>query len=340
MRKRNKRFKGILTALVVVAVVAVVLKNALFPKTEPLALTGRYAVASRDYWVTEDREDPFRNDGAKREVQVRAWYPENFGVADEKHPVVVASHGSCGSVDNNLSLYRELASHGYTVLAVGHPGHAFSVGHSDGKKQFVAGTYLKSMGTMDPQKKPEEAAKLFSEWMKLRMEDLNAVMDDFSGRAAENAEFRSADPTRFITIGHSAGGSAALGMARVRKDVVAVIALEAPFMYDIKGVSGGAYVFDDSDYGIPVLHVYSDASWEHLREWKQYRNNVKFLAGGEAGYRNLHYAGTGHMGLCDLSLASPVFAKLLDGGIGAKDPRVPLAQLNADSVAFLRDFGL
>ena len=39
--------------------------------------------------------------------------------------------------------------------------------------------YLKKMSGMDPQSKPEEAAKLFAEWMELRMTDLTAVMDDF-----------------------------------------------------------------------------------------------------------------------------------------------------------------
>ena len=56
---------------------------------------------------------------------------------------------------------------------------------------------------MDPQSKPEDAAKLFAEWMELRMNDLSAVMDD-------------------------------------------------------------------SDYEMPVLNVYSDASYSHLHEWKQW----------------------------------------------------------------------
>ena len=54
---------------------------------------------------------------------------------DANLPVGIASHGSCGSRDNNRSLYREFASHGYVVLAVSHPGHTFDMLHSNGKSK-------------------------------------------------------------------------------------------------------------------------------------------------------------------------------------------------------------
>ena len=57
------------------------------------------------------------------------------------------------------------------MLAVSHPGHAFDTLHSNGKKQKVGMDYLKDMGGMDPQAKPEAAAMLFAEWMELRRTD-------------------------------------------------------------------------------------------------------------------------------------------------------------------------
>ena len=103
--------------------------------------------------------------------------------------------------------------------------------------------YMKEMSGMDPQEKPEEAAKLFAEWMELRMTDLSAVMDDFAEKSLQAPDrSASADTSPFVTLGHSAGGSAALGMARIRADVVGVIALESPCMYDIKGVKDGEYL--------------------------------------------------------------------------------------------------
>ncbi|MCI7794717.1 MAG: hypothetical protein MR528_00205, partial [Lachnospiraceae bacterium] len=235
---------------IIIAALTIVGKSILFPRYDEIETTGLYEIACEDYWVTEDQLDPFLKDGSLREVQVRAWYPKGYDNLDAKLPVVIASHGSCGSIDNNLSLYREFASHSYVVLAIGHPGHAFDTLHSDGK-------YLDKYAT--------------------------------------------ADTSRFVTLGHSA----ALGMARTRTDVVGVIALGLPCMYDIKGIQDGEYIMDDSDYEIPVLNVYSDASYSHLSEWKQYRNNANFLESENENYENIYYAGTGHMGLCDLSLASP-----------------------------------
>lgn len=327
----------IIIILVIIVIFILVGKRIIFPPYDEIEVTGEYEIDCEDYWVTEDKEDPFLKDGGLREVQVRVWYPKNYDALDTKLPVVIASHGSCGTIDNNRSLYREFASHGYVVLAVSHPGHAFDTLHSNGKKQQVSMDYMKEMGGMDPQEKTEEAAKLFAEWMELRMTDLSAVMDDFVDKSKQDSDrFESADTSRFVTLGHSAGGSAALGMARIRTDVVGVIALESPCMYDIKGAENGEYIMDDSDYEIPVLNVYSDASYSHLHEWKQYRNNAKFLESENENYENIYYEGAGHMGLCDLSLASPILAGVLDQAKSEVEPREMLKKLNADCLDFLK----
>ena len=331
----------IIIILVIIVILIVVGKRLLFPPYDEIEVTGKYEIDCQDYWVTEDKEDPFLKDGSPQEVQVRVWYPKDYDDPDTKLPVVIASHGSCGTIDNNRSLYREFASHGYVVLAVSHPGHAFDTLHSNGKKQKVSMDYMKEMGGMNPQEKTEEAAKLFAEWMELRMTDLSAVMDDFVEKSKQDTDrFVSADISRFVTLGHSAGGSAALGMARIRPDVVGVIALESPCMYDIKGEADGEYIMDESDYEIPILNVYSDASYSHLHEWKQYRNNVKFLESENENYENIYYAGAGHMGLCDLSLASPILAGMLDQAKSEVNPRELLKRLNADCLYFLQRLSL
>ena len=333
----KKTMKILLIILVVFLMLIVVGKRILFPPYDEIEVTGKYEINSEDYWVTEDKEDSFLMDGSMREVQVHVWYPKDYDNSDIKLPVVIASHGSCGTIDNNRTLYREFASHGYVVLAVSHPGHAFDTLHSNGKKQTVSMDYLKKMSGMDPQSKPEEAAKLFAEWMELRMTDLTAVMDDFVEKVMQSPDrFESADIGRFVTCGHSAGGSAALGMERIRSDVVGVIALESPYMYDIKGVKDGEYIMDDSDYEMPVLNVYSDASYSHLHEWKQYRNNMKFLESKNENYENIYYEGTGHMGLCDLSLASPILSGLLDQVKSEVEPEEQLKRLNTDCLDFLQ----
>lgn len=336
-RKKGNKIITLLIILGVLLTLYLIGKAVLFPKPAELRTTGKYEVTSEDYWVTEEREDPFLKDGSAREVQVRVWYPKNYEDVNTRLPIIIASHGSCGSIDNNRSLYKEFASHGYVVLALSHPGHAFDTIHSDGTKQSVSMDYLKEMGQMDPQTKLEDTVTLFAEWMDLRMTDMDVVMNEFKQRVKESdGKFSGADADRFIVVGHSAGGSAAYGMARTRADVIGVIALESPCMYDIKGVENGDYIIDESDYDVPLLNVYSDSSYSHLREWKQYRNNVKFLESEKDNYTNIYYEGVGHMGLCDLSLASPILARILDQQKSQIPPSDMLQRLNQDCLAFVQ----
>ena len=324
MKQKNKKKKRMVTAIVIVAVILIALRFILFPPVKELPTTGRYQFTSEDYWVTLDKADPYSKDGSKRQLQIRKWHPTD---CSELKPVVVASHGSCGTIGNNLSLYRELASHGYTVLAVVHPGQAASVKYENGKKSGPSGAFLKEVSALNPDETPEKAYEVFHKWMEIRTGDLNAVMDDY---IAKNGT------TRFIAEGHSLGGSAAYAMARIRKDVIGVIALESPFMYDVKGAENGAFIFDDSDYEVPVLSVYSDASYPHLKEWGQYRNNAKFLESTNPLYTNIHYENIGHMGLCDLSLASPVLTAILDRGFQKAKAAGILTKLNEDCLAWVR----
>lgn len=311
------------TAIVIVAVVLIALKFIVFPPVKDLPTTGKYEFTSEDYWLTENKVDPYSKKGENRQLQIRKWSPVD---CPEQKPVVVASHGSCGTIGNNLTLYRELASHGYTVLAVAHPGQCASVKYENGKKSGPSGDFMKELTALNPDGNPEQVYEIYHKWMDIRTDDLNAVMDDY---IAKNGA------ARFIAEGHSLGGSAAYAMARIRKDVIGVLALESPMMYDIKGVENGALLFDDSDYEVPVLSIYSDASYPYLRVWEQYKNNARLLDSTNPLYKNIHYENIRHMGLCDLSLASPVLTAIMDKGFQKVKARVQLTKLNEDCLAWV-----
>ena len=318
--KKSGRKVRFLFTIAFVLIWIITLKLIIFPPAGEIPTTGEYRFVSEDYWVTEEVTDPYTNDGL-RQLQVRKWSPVD---CNDDHPVIVASHGSCGTIDNNVSLYRELASHGYIVLAVGHPGQAFRVTYENGKSAGPSRTFLKQVSAAEPNKDPDYALSVFREWMNIRTTDLNAVMDDYLIHN-ENA--------KFIMIGHSLGGSAAYAMARIRDDVAGCIALESPFMYDITGIENGSFVFDESPYNVPLLNIYSDSGYPFLREWKQYGNNVRFLEAD--GCTNIYYEGTGHMGLCDLSLTSPLIASILDGRLQTKDAGTQLMRLNRDCINWI-----
>ena len=113
-------------------------------------------------------------------------------------------------------------------------------------------------------------------------------------------------------MGHSLGGSAALGIGRTRDDVSAVMALESPFMQDIEGVKDGQFIFTDKVYPVPVLNIYSDSSWNILAERPQYAANYAMLSDTDATTHSIHIPGVGHLALTDLALTSPVLTRILD----------------------------
>lgn len=192
--------------------------------------------------------------------------------------------------------------------------------------------------TEDADKDPAKSSRLYREWMKIRVGDLDAVIDFVLGRAGEGRPalpFRLIDARRIGAIGHSLGGAAAIELGRERDDVGAVIALEAPFMGDITGVADGEFVWDPAPYPRPLLNVYSDTAWGHLDEWPQYERNEELVEHPGPDVSNVHLDGVGHLGLTDLALASPLLTRILDGHPSSADARDALRELNLICRRFL-----
>ena len=85
------------------------------------------------------------------------------------------------------------------------------------------------------------AYEFFQKWMGIRTADINFVIDTILSESGNNSAaqvYQLIDGSKIGVMGHSLGGSAALGIGRMRNDVKAVIALESPFLADIVGVTG------------------------------------------------------------------------------------------------------
>ena len=52
-------------------------------------------------------------------------------------------------------------------------------------------------------------------------------------------------------------------------------------------------------------------------------------------YTIIHYKGTGHMGLCDLSVVSPILSAILSGGIPKVNAYDQLKLLNEDCLKWI-----
>ncbi len=318
----------------------------LFPPHQPLAATGPYTIATtRSTYTDSSRIEQFSSSGEKRSVNVSFWYPQNAGVG-ETFPLIVFSHGGLGTEDSNESLYLELASHGYVVASIGHPYHALWTKEEGGRTTFVNLDYFQELQQEDPQRDKPGSYRLYQQWMATRMGDIGFVIDTILDEAANDSDGVASlvDGARIGVMGHSLGGAAALGIARQRADIDAVIALEAPFLADIVGVENDEFVWTDESYPVPVLNIYSDSSWSHLSQWPQYARNAAWLTDAPATAVNLHLPGGGHFALTDLSLASPLLTRVLEGGHAPHDRKVYLQDVNRACLEFfdrtLRDSDL
>lgn len=109
-------------------------------------------------------------------------------------------------------------------------------------------------------------------------------------------------------------------------------------MYDIQGTKNGDFVWDPAVYPTPALNVYTETSWSHLGELKQYAENAALLKDTPAGAFNVYIAGANHLSLTDLSLASPFLTDVLSGSHSTKDATTCLTIVNKVSLAFFDSY--
>lgn len=336
--KRMRR--GLLRLGIGIALTVLVGGLALFPPHRALTPTGGYRTATARYTYRDPlRIETFNARGEHRRVHASFWFPENAQEGGT-FPLVVFSHGGLGIETSNESLYLELASQGYVVCAVGHPYHAFWTRDEAGGLTFVSPEYFRELQQEDAKLDKQQSFRDYQRWMETRTGDLNLVIDTILAKAADRTEgvYRLVDVQRIGVMGHSLGGAAALAVGRQRQDVDAVIALEAPFLYDITGVENGRFLWLEEAYPIPVLNIYSDSSWDHLSEWPQYARNAALLAEAPESAPSLHLTGGGHLSLTDLPLASPLLARMLEGGDAAQDSEAYLRSMQKASLDFFNHY--
>lgn len=340
VRKSNHVPAGYLCAFLSLLLLIVTGWLLLFPKVEPLVATGDYQVLHKtDYYIDHQRVETYSEDGSYRELPVAFWYPKEYSNG-QSCPLVVFSHGSFGMKESNETLFRELASQGYIVCSIDHTYQCFSTTLFNGKKVRLSSQFMKEVSMDKPNKKPKQSLVNFEKWMKIRTDDLNFVLDTLLEKSekkeATNTFLNLIDSSQICVMGHSLGGSAALGIGRQRKDISAVISLEAPFLCDIQGVSDdNEFIFDQSEFPVPVLNIYSDATWEHLNEWKQYEENARLLERESSRVQNIHFSGIGHFSLTDLSLTSPFLTSVFDGTKPQKGAEITLRKINDVCLKFL-----
>jgi dienelactone hydrolase len=307
----RKLFKCIGIAICTILILMVIL----YPCLSSVKTTGSFSYGSVILQLDdESRLETYANNGGCRKLSVIVYYPTGKYVKENSCPFVLFSHGGISIKTSNVSLFEELASHGYIVVSIDHTYQALST-MIDGKKIGIDSGYMKELNTEDSHKNIADSYKCYQKWMEIRTDDINFVIDRFISEAEkpDNGFYSLIDSQKIGLAGHSLGGSAVLGVARQRKDISAVIALEAPYMCDITGYAGDEFTWNTAPYRCAIMNIYSDTGYPLVGNDNKYVQNANYLYNKE----NVEYyyiQGSNHFSLTDLVRTSPMFCSLLGGG--------------------------
>lgn len=342
--KEYKTRRIVVKAVTMLLLVTVALIPPLvFPHYELIKTTGEHKVATVLYTYTDkNRVETYTNTGEKRKLNVEFWYPKDYDKAAlHTYPLVIFSPGGFGVRSSNESLFNELASHGYVVGSIDHTYQSLYTTDVYGNTILINSGYMNEVNAENARANRQQSYELYQKWMGIRTGDINFVIDHILAEAKNNDAdivYKLVDRAKIGVMGHSLGGSTALGIGRIRHDISAVIALESPFMYDIQGVKDGEFVFSDKVYPVPVLNVYSDSSWSHLSQWPQYAENYALLSKTAATAFNVHIRGVGHFTLTDLALTSPFLTRVFNGQSSATDTVYALRTINKVALDFFDSY--
>jgi predicted dienelactone hydrolase len=227
---------------------------------------GRYEIGTRDYlWVDGARPEQYTRDPSdRRKLPVQVWYPAaapadsvraayvhsmtEFGAstpltalanvrtnatmdaalssAEQKYPIIVYSHGAGWPRFSATFIAEYLASRGYVVFAIEHPGLDQTVSFSDGTP-FAQDTLL--LPRPVPGERPRVTATRATQALNdvhfpIWIADLRFALDRIAALESSPGPFRGRlDVDRIGMLGWSFGGAAAIEMLRIDPRVKAAV---------------------------------------------------------------------------------------------------------------------
>jgi pimeloyl-ACP methyl ester carboxylesterase len=233
--------------------------------------TGNDAVGTRVVRLVDSgRVDPYLNNGIKRELLIRLWYPaapqQSCRVAEYAprpvwtyfsqlaevslpqvktnscweapaapgpHPVVVFSPGYSATFTDYSYLFEDLASRGYIIASVDHTHDATAVAFPDGRLvKSLMGSHID--GTL----RGDNASISFA--AAVRVGDLRFVVGELARLNIEaNGPFAGRmDLARVGVVGHSMGGSSAFLIAETDSRIKTTVMLDAAVPAGFVGRTG------------------------------------------------------------------------------------------------------
>jgi pimeloyl-ACP methyl ester carboxylesterase len=241
-----------------------------------------------------------------------------------KHPVVIFNHGFASFSKQNFSNFQELASHGYLVISIAHPGESLISRDADGKileldtqqpSYQVAINLQKDVKTLAPtlasiyvrqrsattQEEYQQASLALAQTpyfapMKTQIQnwvkDTEFVISQLSQTRADILNI--ADTQRITVMGHSLGGAVALELAKnPSTGVTSIINLDGPHLQ---------YQAEDTrSFQVPILSFLS-ADFRMKKQDIGLHGTLQYLfREGSKGAYIVEIAGTAHNNFTDLN---------------------------------------
>ncbi len=302
----------------------------LLPQYEQAKITGEYKVETAKYtWTDDSRVEEFSEIDENRALTVEFWYPEN---ADETFPLVIFSHGAFGFSGSNYSTFAELASNGYVVASIGHTYQAFYTMDTDGKLTIVDNDFINravEINAITDTSQEEENFKTTREWMKLRIDDENFILNTILAECEKDKTgvlFSLIDTEKIGLMGHSLGGATSAQMGRERNDINAIIVLDGTMLGEEVAFENNAVVLNDTPYPLPLLNIYAEDHYTNAKKIVgDAYDNFHATENGISAYETV-FKNAGHLNFTDLPLFSPTLAKML--GVGMIDERYCIEKMN------------
>lgn len=344
IRKKEKKYglgKNIIRLVRNSLILTIALSTAIiFPQFKQPVITGNYEIATAKYtWTDNNRVEEFSESGENRALTVEFWYPKE---ADKTYPLVVFSHGAFGFSGSNYSMFAELASNGYVVASIGHTYHAFYTTDTNGKLTIVDSSFINraiEISSVNDTQHEEEIYYTTSQWMKLRIDDENFVINTILGECKSNNKdilFSHIDTTKIGLIGHSLGGATSAQVGRERSDISAVIVLDGTMLGEEIEFNNNAVVLNSTPYPVPLLNIYAEDHYTNSKELVGDKYNNFYASKNAICAYETVFKNAGHLDFTDLPLFSPMLAKML--GVGTIDKRYCIETMNKVVLEFFNSY--
>lgn len=242
-----------------------------------------------------------------------------------RHPVVIFNHGFASFTKQNFSTFQELASHGYVVISLAHPGESLTARDAQGKLipfdtegegyrevqkiQKAMGAYAAKLAPVLEKQRQAQTPEAFAQAsVELGQDPQYAVLKPQLQRWVQDTRhviaalqapqregiFDLTDPSNLTVMGHSLGGAVAMHLAtHPPKGLRGIVNLDGPWFQDEPT--------QPTPIAVPALSLVSTHSPIDKQDLSLRGALLGLYRGGKAGAHVIEVKGAAHYNFTDLN---------------------------------------